>query len=239
MLTDKQAWILRLFNNKHKGIPWRDSRYMPYGGKSSEKKIGLLMGLMMVFGLSTQAHATLYVRGTDSLGNQLIYDSDLDITWYDYTYSTPYFTSWGKQMYWASALTVDFYGTNYDDWRLPTAFNQDGTGPCYYYNCNGSEMGYLYYTEMGNVAGGPLTNTDDFQNLTSSYYWSGTTFGPYGAWGFRFLDGRQDTSTVGFNTGYALAVREGDVVAVPEPSTMLFLGSGLAGLGFVRRRFTG
>jgi len=31
-----------------------------------------------------QAEATLFLRGTDTLGNQLIYDSDRNITWYDY-----------------------------------------------------------------------------------------------------------------------------------------------------------
>lgn len=50
------------------------------------KRILILAGMMaMVLGFSVQAHAALYNRGTDSLGNQLIYDSDLNITWYDYT----------------------------------------------------------------------------------------------------------------------------------------------------------
>jgi hypothetical protein len=40
-----------------------------------------LFCLAMVPGISMQALAALELRGTDSLGNRLIYDSDLDITW--------------------------------------------------------------------------------------------------------------------------------------------------------------
>ena len=43
----------------------------------------LLIMVGIIFGLSVQADATLFLRGTDTLGNQLIYDSDLNITWYD------------------------------------------------------------------------------------------------------------------------------------------------------------
>jgi hypothetical protein len=102
------------------------------------------------------------VRGTDTLGNQLIYDTDFDITWYDYTNSND---TWDNQVAWADALTVDFDGTIYDDWRLPIS---DET--CHDYDCTGSEMGHPYYTELGNVAGGPLTNTGPFANLQPNVY---------------------------------------------------------------------
>lgn len=42
--------------------------------------------LLVVLFLINTANAELFVRGTDSLGYQLIYDSDLNITWYDYGY---------------------------------------------------------------------------------------------------------------------------------------------------------
>ena len=57
----------------------------------------VIMAMVLVF--SMQAHAALSNRGTDSLGNRLIYDSDLNITWYDYT---NYYDTWQYQMNWAA-----------------------------------------------------------------------------------------------------------------------------------------
>ena len=45
--------------------------------------LAVIMAMVLVF--SMQAQAALQNLGTDSLGNRLIYDTDLNITWYDYT----------------------------------------------------------------------------------------------------------------------------------------------------------
>lgn len=82
-----------------------------------KKLLIFLFAFTMGLGSSLQAHAGLFNRGTDSSGNQLIYDSNFNITWYDYTQTSD---TWQNQMNWASALTVDFGGSTYDDWRLPS-----------------------------------------------------------------------------------------------------------------------
>ncbi len=52
------------------------------------RSISIIVLLVAVFFISTlSADAGLQNRGTDSQGNRLIYDSDLNITWYDYTNS--------------------------------------------------------------------------------------------------------------------------------------------------------
>lgn len=182
----------------------------------------LLSTLLVLLGLSISAHALLIDRG-----GGMIYDTDLNITWLqDANYAmTSGFDAdgqmtWDEAMSWANNLV---YG-GFNDWRLPNTLQPDLTcsgqiaGDSFGYNCTGSEMGHLYYTELGNTAGGPLTNTGPFINMQGNY-WSGTEHALLPtilAWSFNFFNGVQDADSKDSNY-YAWAVRDGDVAAVPEP----------------------
>ena len=103
------------------------------------KRVFLLTAILaMILGFSVQSHAdlTLLGQGTSNHGTyNLIYDTDLDITWYDYSNST---TTWANQMGWASGLSVTFGSNVYDNWRLPSSLNQNVSSPCFGYDCTGS-----------------------------------------------------------------------------------------------------
>jgi hypothetical protein len=212
---------------------------------------------IVALGLSSVANAALIDRG-----GGLIYDTDLDITWLADANITG-MTSLGDQMTWDEARTwaanLSYYDSvrnvTYTDWRLPTtvqpdpgcsgqsnagSFGLQGFG----YNCTGSEMGHLFYIELGGVAVQSIATTHNanynmFQNIQlNGYYWSDTEYAPNTglAWIFGFNYGDQGTGTKDF-PNYVWAVRSGDVAAVPLPATAWLFASGLIGLlGLSRKR---
>ena len=114
-------------------------------------------------------------------------------------------------------------------------------------------MGHLYYTELGNkgyydtsgsyVGDGNwgLNHTGDFDNLIASWYWSGTEYAvsPDHAWDFyMYFGGQYGYNKINYNC-YGLAVRSGQVSAVPVPGAIWLFGSGMAGLVALGRRRKG
>lgn len=181
------------------------------------KRLVFVTVIALMLGLSTLGNAALLDRGADTLGNHLIYDTDLGITWYD---APAVFGTWGDSMTWAQTLRVSTtYLSNITGWRLPNTVPVHGSTYNYDYSYNGStdlgynisapgsaypgskgsEMAYLFYVDLGNkglyTVGGSqnqsgvgLVNTGPFTNLLPFDYWSGTAYSGT-AWPGPFLHG--------------------------------------------------
>jgi hypothetical protein len=158
--------------------------------------------LIVTAALSGAAYAELVDNG-----GELIYDTDRDITWYVPDVEP---MTWSEAVSWAAGLSV----SSVTGWRLPSMLNEDGTGPCNSYNCVGSEFGHLYYVELGNAPGGPITNRGPFSNLKDGVYWSALQWQPYpgNAWAFDVHTGLQGFADKNLYANfYPMAVHDGDV----------------------------
>jgi len=196
--------------------------------------------LLAGIGLASTAQAELIDRAF------AVYDTVSHLSWLkdaNYAQTSGYDAdgqmTWADANTWANGLTVG----GFTGWRLPTALNADGSGPCGPgYNCTTSELGYLYYTDGGLSQGQNITSSAVlsglFSNMQNFVYWSGTEYAPNpnNAWYFSTGYGDQ-YYYYEYNNYYAWAVRSGDVAAVPEPGVMGLLGIGaLAWAGTKARR---
>ena len=177
-------------------------------------------------------------------------------------------TTWQDQLAQATILgsnltvTLDPGYTSTIDWttgwRLPATIDgaydwgNDGTTTAGF-NITTSEMGHLYYDELGNLgyrdpsgntqAGYGLQYIGIFDNLSESFmYWSGTEYTPTNwgrptAWDFEMAFGAQNVHYQ-VSGGYGLAVHVGQVSSVPVPATVWLFVSGLTGLAVLGKRRT-
>ncbi|WFP48570.1 DUF1566 domain-containing protein [Methylomonas sp. EFPC3] len=147
--------------------------------------------------------------------------------------------SWYGAMAWAQNL--DYGG--YSDWRLPTASAKKVQ----------SEMGHLFFGELGGELGQPLdavhnANYDLFSNVQvgGSGYWSSGEMPKNPAWAetFSLYEGIDSYQPKGDEYFYsqtifnAWAVRDGDVAdasPVPLPGAVWLFGGALLGVGGLRR----
>ena len=226
----------------------------------------MVLGLLLTSGL---ARAQLTVIGTatyQGTAYNLIWDDDNNghsVVWLDYTHAE---ATWHEQTAWAAGLDAQLtynidpaYTVIWEDaaWRLPATVNGayvygcDGTTTAGY-NITTSEMGHLFYDELGNPGRydtscnqqSPygLQNTGPFEHLIAGWYWSGTGHAAYYAWYFSFPSGYQGTFNINYDHEYGLALRSGQVVSGSIPTLsewgqiLLLVMLGVSALWMTRRR---
>jgi hypothetical protein len=123
-------------------------------------------------------------------GRGLLYDVERDLTWLqDTNYARTSGRSPDGQLTWDDAKAwvarLNYHGIK--GWRLPTALNPDGSGPCIGDNCRESELGHLIFTAFPRPSpGAHLVNWQPF-----SIYWSSTEASATEAFAFKMTGLKQ------------------------------------------------
>ena len=203
----------------------------------------LTTAAVLAFSLSTGAQASLVART-----GGMVYDTINDITWAADAnlaktsgYDADGQMTWANAVAWADQLTLG----GFTDWSLPT------TVPAVpYYNQTGSQMGDLFYNQLGGAARKNIATTHNdnynlFTHVQSYVYWSSSEEGFYcgggdcvpnpgyygHAWYFDTYG--EQFFTVKEAPFFAWAVRPGDV---PVPGAFWLFGTALVGLIGLKRR---
>ena len=134
-----------------------------------KKILFFLIGIIVVIGMGSTSKADLILRGEDNSGYNLVYDTDLDITWYDFSHFAP---AYQDAVVWADQLSVRVGTAEFTDWRLPSLLkgNKSNSGSLKY-----SEVEHLYLIELVNYQVlHPWAFPGKwryFDNLPGGYYW--------------------------------------------------------------------
>ena len=121
--------------------------------------------LITLFALTGITHVTLI-----DMEDGTIYNTDLQLTWLKDA-GMGGLRNWYDALNWADNLVF----AGFDNWRLPIAVTNPEGQNITTYNMTESELGHLYYTELGNAPalGGeaPPLNPALFINLEQRAYW--------------------------------------------------------------------
>lgn len=163
-------------------------------------------------------------------GGGLIYDTTLNVTWLNYTYSPPgyYGVVWDWANDWAAGLNAG----GVSGWRLPVGYSTT--------QGQVSEMQQLVVDELGNTDPGALINKGLMTELISGVaYWLGPDRVTWDKAVVYELLNKQEEARYDNWPAYALAVHDGNIAPVPVPSTVVLFLSGLATLFTTRRKTFG
>lgn len=206
-------------------------------------------------GLMNWYKANVWVEGLS------YYDSIRNTAWTDWRLpknealnGKGYIWEWDQEWPWPDIVDIRRVNGSID-----CGYNISAPGSVYAGSIQ-HEMAYMYYNNLGNLA--PLTvdgqpnshygleNTGPFINIQAYPYWVSGYSWPDSETVFYCYLGLQTQWFANHNPGsfyldeggvYAWAVRDGDVGAppgapIPLPGTLVLFGSGLVGLGILRKK---
>lgn len=199
--------------------------------------------VILIAGWFEPAWADLQPR----LGGAAVYDSDLNVTWLvnanlaaTNAFGTPGINPGGTMTLataqnWIASMNLAKY-LGFSNWRLPATPMPDAScnGG---YGCTGSEMGDLFYVELGGQATMPIATAHNanyslFTNLQGGTYWSSVSDPAHGeVWTFSFGNGGQGQNFNNLNF-LAWPVLTGDVGASSVLPQFAFGGGWYSALYF-------